>query len=223
MHDFSQRLSQLFPSLTSSSLLRDVQQTAQPAQLPAGAAVCHLGQQCTHLALVLSGNARIYQLAESGREITLYRVGAGEVCILTASCIMSQQNFPAMALSETAIDALLVPAGKVDEWMVKHPQWRHLIWTLMANRLSNVLCLLEEVTFRRMDQRISAYLVQKSTIQADPVLALTHQVIADDLGTSREVVSRILKDLEHEGLLSLSRGKITIDPVRLKSSIEQCD
>jgi CRP/FNR family transcriptional regulator len=217
-------LSQHFPGLTSQPLLDEIRQAGLPAQLPQGATICHQGQQCTHLALVVEGSARVYQLAESGREITLYRVAAGEACILTASCIMSQQRFPAVAVCETATEAVLIPAAKVDEWMGSYSQWRHFVWTLMANRLSGVLCLLEEVTFRRVDQRIATYLLEKSAQQpSSPLLMLTHQTIADDLGTSREVVSRILKDLEHQKAVTLSRGRVEVHPARLRERLGQCD
>jgi len=216
-------LRELFPGLCSASLLNEIQQSALPAQLPQGATICHLGQECTHLALVFRGSARIYQLAESGREITLYRVGPGEACILTASCIMSRQNFPAIAVCEAPTEGVLIPAHKLDEWMGAYPDWRQFVWTLMADRLSNVLCLLEEVTFRRVDQRISSYLLQKAEEQRAPALAMTHQAIADDIGTSREVVSRILKDLEHRGALTLSRGRVDLDVRKLQTILDECD
>ena len=215
------RLAEHFPALSSPALLAEVAAAGLPAQLPAGATVCHLGQECTHLALLFSGTARVYQVAETGREITLYRVGAGECCILTASCIMSLQHFPAIAVCEAATEGLLIPAPQVDAWMARFPEWRRFIWGLMADRLSSVLCLLEEVTFRRVDRRIANYLVQAAEQQHSDILALTHQTIADDLGTSREVVSRILKDLEQSGMLSLSRGRVQIKHQALAASL--CD
>ena len=223
MREPSAPLAALFPALDDPALLHEIQQVGATVQLSPADTVCHLGQQCSHLALVFSGSARIYQLAESGREITLYRVGPGECCILTASCIMSQQGFPAIAVCEQPLSALMLPAAYVDEWMGRFPQWRRFVWTLMSNRLSNVLYLLEEVTFRRVDQRIMRYLVSLLE-RRGPRLALTHQAIADDVGTSREVVSRILKDLEQRQLLSLSRGQIHIeDPVALDNALAQCD
>ena len=217
-------LATLFPALDDPTLLDEIRQAGLPVELPAGAKVCDLGQECTHLALVFSGSARVYQLAESGREITLYRVGPGECCILTASCIMSQQGFPAFANCEQALSALLLPAALVDDWMARFPQWRRFVWSLMSNRLSNVLCLLEEVTFRRVDQRIMRHLLQLIDAQDNPQLTLTHQAIADDVGTSREVVSRILKDLEQQQLLLLSRGRVQItDAKGLRENLALCD
>jgi len=213
-----------FPALHEPALLAELAQTGIPARLAAGDAVCQLGQACTHLALVFSGSARVYQLAESGREITLYRVGPGECCILTTSCIMSRQGFPAIAVCEQDLQALLVPAPQVDEWMGRFAQWRRFVWTMMSDRLSSVLCLLEEVAFRRVDERIIRHLLQLLRQQAQPQLSLTHQRIADDVGTSREVVSRILKDLEQRRLLSLGRGQVRIDDAHgLQALLALCD
>jgi len=219
----SERLAKIFPDLCARPLLNEIEKVALHAKLPEGATICHQGQECTHLALVLKGSARVYQLAESGREITLYRVGPGEACILTASCIMSQRSFPAVAVCGAETEAALIPAARVDEWMGFFPRWRQFIWQLMADRLSHVLCLLEEVTFRRMDQRIGAYLLEKTGMQTTSHLSLTHQVIADDLGTSREVVSRILKDLQERGAVRLSRGQITVQRETLQKAMNQCD
>ena len=223
MEDTAAALASLFASLDDRVLLDEILRVGVSARLGPGDTVCHLGQECSHLALVFSGSARVYQLADSGREITLYRVGPGECCILTASCIMSRQGFPAMAVCEQPLSALLLPAGCVDEWMGQFAQWRRFVWTLMANRLSSVLYLLEEVTFRRVDQRIMRHLLQLLE-QQGPKLALTHQAIADDVGTSREVVSRILKDLEQRQLLGLSRGLVQIqDPEALRAILALCD
>lgn len=216
------RLRTHFPALTDPALLQAIAAAGVPAKVPPGQTICDIGQTCSHLALVFSGSARIYQLAETGREITLYRVGAGECCILTASCIMSRQGFPAIATTDRTIEALLVPSELVDSWMGGFEQWRRFVWTLMADRLSGVLCLLEEVAFHRVDQRIVGYLLRQTEEEAE--LSMTHQAIADDVGTSREVVSRILKDLEQRGLLSLSRGQLRIlERQGLQRQLTLCD
>lgn len=225
MHDGNrEQLRERFPALTEPALLDAIAASGQRVQVPAGHTICDVGQTCSHLALVFNGSARIYQLAETGREITLYRVGPGECCILTAACIMSRQGFPAIASAEQKIDALLIPATQVDEWMGCYAQWRRFVWTLMSDRLSSVLCLLEEVTFHRVDQRIISYLLRQTEARRDACLNVTHQVIADDVGTSREVVSRILKDLEQRGLLSLARGQLRVDDrAGLQTLLALCD
>ncbi len=213
-----------YPALDDDpGLIAAIDQVGLDARLPAGAAICDLGQQCTHLALVLEGRARVYELAESGREITLYRIEAGECCILTASCILGGERFPAIASCEHELQVILVPAAQVEDFMLRFPAWRRFIWRLLATRLSGVLALLEEVTFRRLDQRLLRYLLQRGTENGSDELAITHQTIADDLGTSREVISRVLKDLAHRGMLTLRRGRIGLHRQALQRALTQCD
>jgi CRP/FNR family transcriptional regulator len=184
-------------------------QSASLANLDKGQYVCHEGLVCSHLALVTRGTARVFKLGENGREITLYRVGPGESCILTASCILSDQPFPASAVCETDIEAVVVSAAEVRAWLADSGAWRDYVFGLLSRRLSNIISVIEEVVFRRMDRRIAAYLCQHSS-DLDTLLHATHQEIASDLGTSREVVSRILKDFEGSGLIHVRRGAISL-------------
>ncbi|MES9900779.1 MAG: Crp/Fnr family transcriptional regulator [Sedimenticola sp.] len=182
-------------------------------QLEKGSHICLEGRECTHLALVVEGSARVYKIGENGREITLYRVGFGESCILTASCILSSLPFPAFAVAETPVTAFVIPASKVRVWLAEWSAWREYVFSLVAQRLTNVISVVEEVVFRRMDERIANYLQSHSTPDGTRVSA-THQEIASDLGTSREVVSRILKDFESDGLVRIARGSIEIIDIK---------
>jgi CRP/FNR family transcriptional regulator len=166
--------------------------------------------QCTHLALLIEGTARVFKIGENGREITLYRIGPGESCILTASCIMSQRPFPAFAVSEQPIKALIISPSDVQRWANQEQAWRDYLFQLISHRLSDVISVVEEVAFRRVDRRLADYLLQQCNNTTNRVKA-THQSIASDLGTSREVVSRILKDFEQQGLISIKRGAITLE------------
>ncbi len=171
--------------------------------------ICQQGGACDHLALVLDGTARIYKLGESGREITLYRVGPGQSCVLTASCIQAHQPFPAFAVCEEDMEAVLVPAAIIHRWLAESAPWRDYIFALVAQRMANIISLVEEVVFLRMDRRIAAYLLKKP-LPGENTVQATHQEIASDLGTSREVVSRILKDFEALGYIEAARGSIHI-------------
>ena len=165
---------------------------------------------------VVSGSARVYKLGETGREITLYRVEAGEACVLAASCIMNQGAYPAYAVAETDIEVLLIPSDVFSGWVARHAFWRSFVFALVDRHITSVMSLVEEVAFRRVDHRLLEYLTNAGS---DEVMA-THQEIAADLGTSREVVSRILKDLERRGFVSLSRGKVTVtDADRLREAL----
>jgi CRP/FNR family transcriptional regulator len=183
---------------------------AIPIRMAVGQAICDQGAQCSHLALVTSGTARVYKLGENGREITLYRIGAGESCILTASCIVSGRPFPAFAVCEEPIEALAVESSVVARWTNLFPVWRDYLFGLVNDRLGDVISVVEEIAFRRVDRRLASYLLQRTQASGNGDLHVTHQTIASDLGTSREVVSRILKDFEHQGWISTSRGLLRI-------------
>ena len=177
-------------------------------QFPAGQFICWEGDVCAQLAVVLSGNVRVYKVGETGREITLYRIEESDSCILTASCILSQIRFPALAVVEKEVRAALIPASILREWVTRYDVWREYVFGLMSKRLADVIATVEEIAFRRVDVRIAELLAGLAE-EHEPV-AITHQEIAYELGTAREVVSRILKDFERANIISLSRGALVV-------------
>ena len=181
---------------------------ASLVDLPQGSIICWEGDACEQLAIVASGVVRVYKVGESGREITLYRLERGQSCILTASCILSHVRFPALAIAETDVQAIVVPSFVVRSWMQRFPEWQEYVFSLMAERVSDIIATVEEVAFRRMDTRIARYLLEST--DGEEAVAITHQEIAYDLGTAREVVSRVLKEFERDGLVSLSRGEVAV-------------
>jgi CRP/FNR family transcriptional regulator len=178
-------------------------------QFPAGQFICWEGDVCAQLAVVLSGTVRVYKIGESGREITLYRIEESDSCILTASCILSQIRFPALAAVEKEMRAALIPAPILREWIKKYEVWQVYVFELMSKRLADVIATVEEIAFRRVDVRIAELLARLAEEQE--YIAITHQEIAYELGTAREVVSRILKDFEREQIISQSRGSIAVE------------
>ena len=177
-------------------------------QIPAGQFICWEGDVCAQLAVVLSGMVRVYKIGESGREITLYRIEENDSCILTASCILSQIRFPALAVVEREVRAALIPAFILREWIKQYDVWQEYVFGLMSKRLADVIATVEEIAFRRVDVRIAEFLA--GLAEEQEYIAITHQEIAYELGTAREVVSRILKDFERANIISLSRGSITV-------------
>lgn len=178
--------------------------------LDRGQYICMEGNLCSALPVLLQGSARIYKMGENGREITLYRLYAGDSCILTASCILNEKDFPAFAVAEEALEAYLIPPGVLQRWVKLHDGWRNYVFDLLANRLHVVIAVVEEVVFRRLDVRLAVYLQEKATGDNKFTINTTHEAVASDLGSSREVVSRLLKEFELEGILSVERGKIRI-------------
>ncbi len=177
-------------------------------KIPKGTFISLEGDRCNFISFVASGRARVYKLGESGREITLYRLETGESCILTASCILSQRTFPAIAVAETEIEAILIPSEIFRGWIKVHDEISDYVFNLLSDRLGAVIEVIEEIAFKNMDKRIAEFLISRKSNKNE--VKITHQEIAGDLGTSREVVSRILKDFEHEQLVNLSRGTILI-------------
>ncbi len=179
------------------------------ARLPAGSTIFEEGDVCSTFAILVSGQVRVFTIGETGREITLYRFERGESCMLTTSCILSDQQFPAIATVEQDVQAYVLPHTIFHEWMHRFEPWRSYVFQLLAQRLASVMAVLDEVAFRRMDARIAELLLRQMTAD-QVVLQLTHQQIAAELGSSREVVSRILADFAAGGLLQLARGTLTI-------------
>jgi len=210
-----EKICQTFPFLkdAEAEVRKQLLSHAVITRIPKGKIIFLEGDECRQLALIMSGTVRVYKIAESGREITLYRLEKGESCVLTASCIFSYGQFPAIAAVEKDVEAALVPANVFREWINRYEIWRNYIFNLLAKRLSEVLSTIEEVAFRRMDMRIAEYLLNLA-LDRKGEIGITHQDIAMELGTSREVVSRILKNFEYEKLISLGRGTITIQDMK---------
>jgi len=200
-----------FPKLVQDPSLQEaLRKQTQAVRLARGEYICMEGTLCAHLALVLDGTARVYKSGAGGREITLYRVHPGESCILTTSCILSDRPFPAFAVAETAVEARVVPSGTVQQWMDVHPPWQRYVFDLFASRLDTVIATLEEVAFHQLDARLAGLLIEAHARADGDIIRATHEQLASDLGSAREVVSRLLKDFEHDGIVELGRGRVTV-------------
>lgn len=167
------------------------------------------GNECAYLPFVLEGTLRVFKTSETGKELTLYRIERGESCILTATCILNGSSFPAIAEAEGSTDVLLAPAKLLVRFVEEYAEWRRFVFRLYSKRLEIVLSLVEEVAFHHIDSRIAAYLLKFVEGQKG-VASKTHAEIASELGTSREVVTRILRDFEADGMIETLRGKIRI-------------
>jgi len=202
-----------------------IRQTATPARLPAGTSYFREGQICTHLGLVGWGSLRVFRSAPTGREITLYHVRPGESCLVNITCLLTGTPSPASACAETAIEALLVPAGAVRRWIATSEEIHQYIFGMIASRLGRMMALVEEVAFSRMDKRLADCLLERFANQDRPSagIATTHERLAAELGSAREVVSRLLKEFERRGAIRLGRGRIElreIDRLRAIANLE---
>ena len=204
------QVARIVPGLdvADSQMKRGFQETAFFAHIPAGKDIFAQGDQVNAIALLISGAVRVYKIGNTGREITLYRFSAGESCILSANAILNNQSFSALATVEQDAEAIMIPADTFRDWVNRYELWREFVFDLLAQRLASVMEIVDEVAFGRMDVRVTAFLLEQSTSQ-NPV-AITHQEIAAELGSSREVISRILSNLANQGLVEVRRGEIEV-------------
>ncbi|MFN2134511.1 MAG: Crp/Fnr family transcriptional regulator [Candidatus Promineifilaceae bacterium] len=205
-----ERLQKQLPVLRelSAEMAREFMANAYQTRLQASADVFVEGDEAAAIALLLSGRVRVYKIGETGRELTLYRFGGGESCVLTANAILSHETFPALATVEETADVVMIPAAAFRDWVDRYKPWRAFVFDLLSLRLARVLTVVEEITFKRLDARLADYLLARSA--AENPLHTTHQIIADDLGSSREVISRLLADFAAEKLVKISRGTIDV-------------
>lgn len=187
---------------------------AHQVKVSAGEFVFHMGSPCHNYLLAVDGTLRVQLAAESGRELTLYRVRAGGSCILTTSCLLSGEHYPAEAIAETGVTALAIEQQEFHSCLDSSAAFRRFVFTNLSSRLAEVIRRMESVTFTSIDRRLAAALLEFHESATTP--RVTHHDLAVELGTAREVVSRHLKRLESRGWISLGRGQIEItDPAEL--------
>lgn len=191
-------------------------QQLQPIAAPAGATLFDVGTSCQALPLVLEGRIRVSKRSDTGREISLYHVQAGELCIVTVGCLLGGIPYPASGTSETPLQALALPRPLFMTLLNSHQPFREWVFQLFTDRITGLMQLVEEVAFRKLDQRLANWLLLRA-----PVAEASHQAIADDLGSVREIISRLLKQFEDQGLVRLGRGRIDILDTSGLSSLAQ--
>ncbi|MBU3742661.1 MAG: Crp/Fnr family transcriptional regulator [Candidatus Kapabacteria bacterium] len=201
MHDASSILDQ-FPFLADTPYTE--------MQLAKGAWLFREHEGCGRIGFVLDGTVKVFKEHASGRSITLYRLGAGDSCILSMSCAMANPIHQASAVVEDDCRILTVTTDDFRRLMERSAQARDYVFGLFASRLTDVLLLLEEVVFRRMDERLASILLEHAVRLGSDEIHTTHERLAEEAGTAREVVTRVLREFVSTGLVSVGRGVITI-------------
>lgn len=174
-------------------------------KLPAGAQIFAERQVCQGFPLLLAGTIKVVKTTPAGREMLLYRVEPGGSCIITSSCLLGHAPYSARGVAETPLSLLVLPAALFDKLIAEHPAFRNFVFHLFSQRIAELMQLVEEVAFQRLDQRLAKLLLGKD----EPIHA-THQALAEELGSVREIVSRLLKGFAAQGLVSLGREQITL-------------
>lgn len=199
-----------FPALAAidDAVWREVSAEVMPMTVPAGQQLFREGDSCSNFLLVLDGAVRVQKLSESGREIVLYRVEEGQSCVLTTTCMLGGRRYNAEAITETEVSAVALPDSAFQRAMNGSQGFREFVFGAYSDRVTELLMLIDAISFGRIDQRLAAHLVEQSA--GEGTLQLTHQELARELGTAREVVSRVLKEFERRGMLQLGRGRIQL-------------
>jgi CRP/FNR family transcriptional regulator len=167
------------------------------------------GQRCGGLPLVLRGGIKVLKRSESGREIVLYRVGRGETCILTSSCLLGDSDYSAEGVAEGGLRLAILPPALFQRMIAESPGFRHFLFAMLSERLSDLMERVERLAFHRLDRRIAEFLSERADA-GFPMIAMTHQQIADEIGSVREMVTRTLGQLAEQGLVELSRAGVRI-------------
>ncbi len=196
-----------YPLLSDlSPMLREtLVRNAQRVEAPAGRVFFDVDAPCSLFLLVTRGSVRVFRPGEE-REIYLYSVERGQSCILTVSCLLGNSTYPARGVVEEDVTGYVIARPAFSELLDRSAAFRHLIFDLFGERMTGLMTLIEEIAFRRLDQRLAAHLAERPA-----VVETTHQQLANELGSVREVVSRILKQFEKQGWLHLERGTIHIE------------
>lgn len=177
----------------------------QTIKIPANQPIFHRGDLCESYFLVISGSVKVLITAVSGREIVLYHVGAGESCVLTTSCLMAGDNYPAEGISETEVTALVFDKATFHRSLQRSKTFRQFVFADLGKRFSGVILRIEQVSFSGVEARLAEHLLSHS-----PLVSATHQMLATDIGSAREVVSRQLKQFEINGWVKLGRARIEV-------------
>ncbi len=202
-----QQLARTYPVFArlSPALQELVQANMQPVEAPPGYLLFDEASPCSLFLLVFTGSVRVVKPAPSGREILLYRVEPGDNCVLTVSCLLGREPYPARGVVDEPLTGCIIAQPIFDRLLAESAIFRNELFRYFGARIVDLMQLVEEVAFGALDQRLAALLVERG-----PRLELTHQQLADELGTVREVISRRLKQFEASGYLQLGRGHITV-------------
>ncbi len=200
----------VYSSMFESSLLSEIEEKSMLFTASAGQELIKAGQPIKVVPMVLSGTLKVSRINDEGQELLLYYVRKGQGCAMTFSCGMMSKPSQVEGTAEEDLAMLCVPVPVVDEWMERYPSWKKFVMATIVNEFLDVIKSVDEVTFKKMDGRLVTYLKEKSKITGSSLVNLSHQQIADEMGTNRVVISRLLKKLENDKKLLLFRNQIKL-------------
>lgn len=201
-------ISEQFHYLFDEEVIEEICKVGERKSIPADEMIIDVGDRVNFLPLILSGTIKIMTEDKQGDELLLYYLEFGDTCAVTINCCTRQSKSSIRAISETAVEMIVIPIEYLDSWMAKHQSWRNFILESYNSRLNEMIDALDNIVFNSLEDRVKKYIKEKVYITRSEDLDITHADIANDLHSSRVVISRIMKKLEKEGYISLGRGKL---------------
>jgi CRP/FNR family transcriptional regulator len=203
-----QSLKKLFSDLYESNLVQAIQQKGHLLRIHAGESLIQIGQYIKYMPLILSGSLKIMREDDDGKELLIYHVDPGETCAMSITCCMGDTKSNVRAEAEEDTTLIAIPIHLLDQWSSEYVSWKHFIMRTYQKRFEDLLKTIDSIAFQKLDDRLLQLLKEKSLKSTEQVITATHQEIANELHSSREVISRLLKKLENEGNVKLGRNKI---------------
>jgi len=191
-------------------LLQEMVQCGVTRQVKQGDAILELDDYVKSIPLLIDGAIKVSRINEEGRELLLYFLERGDTCAITLNCCLSGARSEVQAVAERDTNLLMIPVEKMDDWIIRYKSWRKFIFESYHVRMREMLDAIDTVSFLKMDQRLLLYLRDKAKVNQSEIIQTTHQEIAQDLDTSRVVISRLLKALEHQGSIKMGRNWIEV-------------
>lgn len=199
-----------YNGIFEKKLIQEIAEVAIYREVKAGSILIDIGQYINSMPLLLKGAIKVLREDEEGDELLLYFIEKGDTCAFSLSCCMGHKQSEIRAIAEIDSQLLLIPVQKMEEWMGTYRSWRNFVLNSYQSRLNEMLGTIDTVAFRKLDQRLLQYLREKTRIAGSDTIAITHQEIAQELYTSRVVVSRLLKSLENQHKIEMHRNRIKI-------------
>lgn len=193
-----------------SALIEDILSSGQFQLAKEGEVIIDYGKNIKAMPLIMKGNIKVLRMDEQGNELLLYYLGESESCAMAYTCCMENRQSEVKAIAEDEVELISVPHAKLDEWLIKYPAWRSYIFSSFTHRFNEMLKSIDSLAFEKLDERLENYLKNKSKVLGKMTLPLTHLQIAEELGTTRVVISRLLKKLENEEKVILYRNELKL-------------
>jgi len=197
-------------ALFEPALIKEMQQFGEKKYYREGDIIMDYGKYIHMMPLVISGTIKVLRMDDDGNEILLYYLSSDESCSMAYSCCMEAKKSEVKAIAEDDVELIAIPHTKLDEWLCKYPSWKNYIMRSFNERFLELLKSIESIAFHKLDERLIAYLKEKQRLSGSSVIKASHNLIADELATSRVVVSRLLKQLENSKKIILYRNEIKL-------------